>query len=106
MLLVVVGIEVEEVVDSVAADVTGTSGIITFVVASEIACVVMDNSVDEADGAVEAEPLSEPCASVILSTGVVVFVEGEINVEPAAEAGTVSAYRNKRNSDTILYKCY
>ena len=106
-MLLVVGNEVEEVVDSVAFDVTDTSGIVTFVVASEIAFVVLDKSVDETDGAVEAESLTELCASVVLGTGVV-GSEETLNRGSGltVEVDAVSAYRSKRKSDKILDKCY
>ncbi len=71
MLLVVVGIEVEEVVDSAVVDVTDTSVSGTFFVGSGLACVVVDDSVDETGVAVEAEPLSESCASGVLGTRLV-----------------------------------
>jgi hypothetical protein len=106
-VLLVVGIEVEEVVDSAAVDVTGPLVTGTCIVGSGLACVVVDDSVDETGVVVEAEPLTEPCASGVVGTGVV-RSEETLNRGSGltAEADAVSAFRNKRKNDIIFNKCY
>lgn len=96
-MLLVVGIEVEEVIDSAAVDVTGPLVAETFFVGSVEACVAMDDSADKTDGVVEVESLTEPCASGVEGTGV---VKSEETVNRGSgltvEVDAVSAYRNKR----------